>query len=104
MARPRRKGLTRPAFSRPWLSREQYERILSRNGFTIHCAAEREVLLTAQSFQAIGSYAGLASVLLSGYPTDLACEALEKSAGRALASFEMDAIPRNWIEFVATRE
>jgi ubiquinone/menaquinone biosynthesis C-methylase UbiE len=93
-----------PAFSRPWLSRGEYKELLTRNGFLIQDVAEREVLLTEHSFRSIGSYGGLASVLLSGYPTELACEALEKSVGRALAGVRMKAIPRKWIEFVMIRE
>jgi ubiquinone/menaquinone biosynthesis C-methylase UbiE len=102
--RRRPKDQSRPAFSRPWLSKEEYEHLLIRNGFAIENVVERVALLTEHSFQSIGSYAGLASVLLSGYPPELASEALEKSAGRALASIGMDAIPRNWIEFIARRE
>jgi ubiquinone/menaquinone biosynthesis C-methylase UbiE len=99
----RKKGLAKPAFSQPWLSRNDYEQLLRRHGFEIESVTERTVLLTQRSFESIGSYAGLAVVLLSGYQVRLACEALEKSAGRALAAVNMDVIPRLWIEFIATK-
>lgn len=92
------------AFSRPWLSSEEYRDLLIRNGFIIRYVNERVVMLTEHSFQSIGSYSGLASVLLPGYPPDLASEALKKSAARALAMVGMEEVPRNWIEFVAIRE
>ncbi len=100
---PRKKGLAKPAFSRPWLSRSEYEVLLDRNRFDVTSVVERTVLLTQHSFETIGSYAGLAGVLLSGYPIPLACEALERSAGPALAAVNMDVIPRYWIEFVASK-
>jgi ubiquinone/menaquinone biosynthesis C-methylase UbiE len=100
---PRKKGLAKPAFSQPWLSREEYERLLEENGFEVGSVTERTVMLTQSSFEAIGSFAGLACVLLSGYPVGQACEALKESVGPALASVGAQAVPRYWIEFSATR-
>lgn len=99
----RRKGSTRPAFSIPWLSRMEYEELLARNGFRIRNVVERTVRLTRRSLEQIGSYAGLASVLLSGYPPRVACEALAAAAGPALAAFGVDSIPRYWMEFVTLK-
>lgn len=99
----RKKGLARPAFSQPWLSRSEYEQLLCRNGFEVESVWERTVLLTQRSFETIGSYSGLASVLLSGYPIELACEALKESAGPALAFVNMEVVPRNWIEFISRK-
>jgi ubiquinone/menaquinone biosynthesis C-methylase UbiE len=99
---PRARGSKR-AFSSPWLSKEEYRELLARNGFTIRRVLEIEATLTEHSFQSIGSYTGLATVLLSGYPPELASEALEKSVGQALAMVQMQAIPRNWLEVIAQR-
>jgi ubiquinone/menaquinone biosynthesis C-methylase UbiE len=99
----RRKRGGQPAFSRPWLSQEEYRQLLERNGFAVNSVAERTVVLTQHSFERIGSYAGLASVLLGGYPVELACQALETSARPALLAVGMDAVPRYWLEFVASR-
>lgn len=101
-SRGRSRGTSR-AFSRPWLSREGYADLLMRNGFEIRSIAEREARLTEHSFQSIGSYTGLASVLLGGYAPDLASEALECSVGRALAMVQMTTVARNWLEVVAER-
>jgi ubiquinone/menaquinone biosynthesis C-methylase UbiE len=100
---PRIRGLAKPAFSNPWLSRFEYERLLVRNQFAVNKVNERTITLTRHGFETIGSYAGLATVLLSGYPVELACEALGRSAGVALSALGVERIPRYWIEFIAVK-
>lgn len=99
----RKRGLAKPAFSQSWLTRAEYEQLLCRNGFDVLVVNERTVLLTQSNFESIGSYAGLAGVLLSGYPLQIACEALQKSVKPALAAVHMEVVPRLWIEFIATK-
>jgi ubiquinone/menaquinone biosynthesis C-methylase UbiE len=97
----RRKGMGRPAFTRPWLSPAQYQSMLERNGFEVVATAERIVMLTQRCFETIGAYAGMAKVLLSGYPVRLACAALARATEPALRSAGVSAIPRKWLEMVA---
>jgi ubiquinone/menaquinone biosynthesis C-methylase UbiE len=97
----RRRGVSKPAFSQGWLSSSEYEQLLAGEGFVVKSIVQRTVLLTRHNLEAIGSYSGLASVLLSGYPVGLACEALEQSVGPALDAMSMKIVPRYWIEFVA---
>ena len=99
----RRRDVSKRAFSHPWLSPDEYKLALERTGFFPESFLERRVLLTRHSFETIGSYAGLASVLLSGYPVRLACRALEQSAGPAMADFGVDSIPRLWMEMTARK-
>jgi ubiquinone/menaquinone biosynthesis C-methylase UbiE len=99
----RRKKGGRPAFSNPWLSAGEYSALLARHGFSVLEIRERTVMLTRSSFETIGSYAGLATVLLSGYPASAACEALKAAAGPALEAERCDAVPRHWIEFTAVK-
>jgi ubiquinone/menaquinone biosynthesis C-methylase UbiE len=99
----RQRGRARPAFSRPWLSRDEYEALLDRHGFGVVSVTERTVNLTRSSLEAIGSYAGLADVLLSGYPVDHACEALKKSVRPSLDAAGLEVIPRFWIEFIGKK-
>jgi ubiquinone/menaquinone biosynthesis C-methylase UbiE len=101
---PRQKGAAPPAFSRRWLSRAEYEELLRRNGFRVTSIADRVVNLTRHSLEAIGGYAGLASVLLSGYPSGLACEALQRSAGPALEAAQLANVPRGWLECIAVKD
>jgi ubiquinone/menaquinone biosynthesis C-methylase UbiE len=99
----RTKGLAAPAFSRPWLSSADYAHMLERCGFDVASVDERTVLMGRRAFERIGAYAGLASVLLSGYPVELACEALERAVGPALDAAGLVDVPRRWLELVATR-
>ena len=99
----RKRSQRRAAFSIPWLSPEDYEHLLDQNGFKVYRITKRLVMLTRQSFEAIGSYAGLASVLLSGYPLVLACDALRRSVSPALAASGFEKVPRYWIEFSARK-
>ena len=99
----RKRGAAKAASSQIWLSRGEYEDLLRSGGFDVISVVERTVMLTQSSFESIGSYVGLATVLLSGYPPGLACEALEKAAGPALAASGMQSVPRLWIEVVARK-
>ena len=99
----RRKGLVKPAFSHRWLSVREYTDLLDRHGLTVTKTEERTVWLTRRCFETIGSYAGLACVLLSGYPIEPACRALASAAQPALDAAGMDAVPRRWLEIVAVK-
>lgn len=97
----RRKGTAGPAFSRPWRSLEDWSALLDRCGFAVVASNERAVMMGRRAFETVGAYAGLASVLLSGYPVALACEALEGAVQPALAEIGMAEVPRRWLEVVA---
>jgi ubiquinone/menaquinone biosynthesis C-methylase UbiE len=99
----RRKGLAKPAFRNRWLSGPEYAQLLERVGLSVQHSGERTVMLDRRCFESIGSYAGLASVLLSGYPVDIACEALSAGTQAALDGAGMDAIPRRWLEMIAIK-
>jgi ubiquinone/menaquinone biosynthesis C-methylase UbiE len=99
----RKRGTARKAFSKKWLSKEDWIKILSNQGFTLMNVFERTVLMNQRCFETIGAYAGLASVLFSGYPVDLASEALQATARPALAAVNMDVVPRYWLEVIALR-
>jgi len=99
----RKRGAADRAFSRPWLSARAYCEFLERHGFTVRSVFERTVMLDQRCFETIGSYAGLAGVLLSGYPVALACEALERAAGPALSACGLTEVPRYWLEIAAVR-
>jgi ubiquinone/menaquinone biosynthesis C-methylase UbiE len=100
----RKKGSVPAAFSRPWLSREEWEERLEGAGFETAKVGIRTVPLTQRSFEAIGAYAGFAQVLLSGYPLELACEALEAAAEPTFAAAGVREVPRYWLEIVAIRK
>jgi ubiquinone/menaquinone biosynthesis C-methylase UbiE len=96
----RKRGNGHRAFSRPWLSADDYIKQAAKYGLEVEVTNERTVMLDQRCFETIGAYAGLAKVLLSGYPVKLACEALEKAAGPTLESVNMKEVPRYWLEVV----
>src|SRR5262249_39439041 len=98
----RRESVAR-AFTKPWLSPGEYEALLVGQGFTIEAVNQRTVMLTRHSFELIGAYSGLATVLLGGYSGELASEALMKAAGPALAAAGLEAVPRNWLDVAARK-
>jgi ubiquinone/menaquinone biosynthesis C-methylase UbiE len=101
---PRKRGTVRRAFSKKWLSVEEWTGLLESQGFEIRRVYERVVLLNQRCFETIGAYAGLASVLLSGYPVKLASEALQVTVGPSLGAVNMEVVPRNWLEVTAIKK
>ncbi len=100
----RKRGTAKKAFSKPWLSIDDWKRVLRERGFRIEGINERTVLMNQRCFETIGAYAGLAEVLFSGYPVQLASEALQETAGPALAAVGMTEVPRLWLEVAAVKE
>jgi hypothetical protein len=49
------------------------------------------------------AYAGFAEVALSGYPVEIASEALQEAAGVTLNNLQIKEIPRLWLEIVAMK-
>ena len=99
----RKRGQAGRAFSVPWLSIEDYTQAMASHGLITRQYSQRTVMLNQRCFETIGSYAGLAKVLLSGYPVTLACEALEKASGATLDAVQMTEVPRYWLEMVAQK-
>jgi SAM-dependent methyltransferase len=91
------------AFSRPWLSADEYAGALETAGFALRSIHERALPMTRRNFETVGAFDGLARVLLSGYPVAAAAEALVRSAGLAMSALGLSAVPRNWLEIVAVR-
>jgi SAM-dependent methyltransferase len=99
----RKRGTVKPAFSRRWRSPGEWGEALERNGLEPKQCEERLLEMSRRNFETVGSYAGLASVLLSGYPVDLACEALQASVAPALAEVGLDKVPQQWLEMTAVK-
>ncbi|MFP7753478.1 class I SAM-dependent methyltransferase [Thermodesulfobacteriota bacterium B35] len=100
----RKRGTAKTAFSRPWLSIGDWQDRLDEAGFAVQAINRRTVLMDRRCFETIGAYAGLASVLFSGYPVQLASEALQETAGSALAAMGVSEVPRLWLEITAARK
>lgn len=99
--RKRRRG--RPAFSNRWWTAAEYRQALDKHGFDIIGITKRILRMSRRNFEAVGAYADLASVLLSGYPVELACEALQKAVGPAFEAAGVERIPRSWLEMIGIK-
>jgi ubiquinone/menaquinone biosynthesis C-methylase UbiE len=91
----------RVAGSRRWWSPEEYAAILDRNGFDVRASHRRIVQMSQSAFETIGSWEGFAAVLVSGYPTEVSCEALRATVAEALQEVGMTSVPRSWLEMTA---
>lgn len=100
----RQRGTVSAAFSRPWLSPDEYREVMERHGLRKTRTNQRTVMMTQHSFETVGAYEGLAAVLLSGYPVKLACEALMNSVRPGLESVGLVEVPRHWLEMAAVKE
>jgi SAM-dependent methyltransferase len=99
---PRRREARGGAFSNRWRTGAEWAEVLARNGFRPRETRERVVVMTRSSFEMVGAYAGMAEVLLSGYPVRVASEALQSTVAPALAAVGLEEVPRNWLEMAAT--
>ena len=60
--------------------------------------------LDERCISAVGAYGGFAEVLLSGYPVEVASEALQNTAKASLDLYHLDALPRKWLEIWSTKK
>jgi hypothetical protein len=101
VVRSRKRGP--PAFSHHWLSPAEYRALFERNGFPVRYVNERIYSMSQRNFETVGSYAGLATVLLGGYPADLAAEALEAAVAPAFRALQLERVERASLELVAVK-
>ena len=100
----RRRGGARAAFTVRWLTEDEYAAALTRHGMRVLHMTRQIVPLTQRSLEDVGAYSGLAAVLLDGYPTHLASEALVHAAAPAFTRAGTDVIPRYWLDIIAARD
>lgn len=99
----RKRGTAPRAFSAAWPSKQEWNELLREHGFIVDMINERTIMMTQSSLETIGAYSGLARLMLSGYPVELASEALAAAAGPAMQEVGVDAVPRLWLEIVARK-
>ncbi|MEK6675820.1 MAG: methyltransferase domain-containing protein [Planctomycetota bacterium] len=99
----RERGKAPRAFSSLWPSADEWHGLLKQTGFTIHATHERTVMMTQRGLETIGSYSGLAKLMVSGYPVEIASEALVAAVAPAMKESGFDSVPRLWLEVVARK-
>lgn len=91
------------AFAKGWMTSEEWEEMLHRNGFSVMHNHKRPVSISQHGLELVGAYGGLAEVLMSGYPAQVASECLQQAVGRAFQKFGIKEITRYWLEIMAAK-
>ena len=100
---PRVRGKVGKAFRKDWLSGDGWSAALDTAGFDTDYRADRPVPISEEGLGMVGAYGGLAEVLMSGYPVDIASHCLQEAAPRAFRKLGISEVPRNWLELRASR-
>lgn len=101
---PRQRGTVSRAFRQTdWLTPDGWAAETEAAGFSITRQGEREMMISQSGLEAIGAYGGLAEVLMSGYPVEVASLCMQQGIARAFATLGIAEVPRNWLEIVAER-
>ena len=95
--------LSAVAYQNRWLTPDEWRELLASKGFDIGDMHERPVMFDHHSLASVGAYSGLAEAQLSGYPVEVASQALAATASVALATAGVEAVQHNWIEVCAVR-
>jgi ubiquinone/menaquinone biosynthesis C-methylase UbiE len=97
------RGKSGVAFDKGWLTPEKWTEVLVGHGFTATRIELREVRISRQGLAAVGAYGGLAEVLMSGYPVEIASECLQAAAHSMFDRLGISHVPRFWLEILARK-
>ena len=97
------RGKSGHAFDKGWMSPDEWEQSLVRNGFSVTRVYKRPIAISQRGLELVGAYGGLAEVLMSGYPVEIASECLQEAAGRAFRNLGLQEVIRYWLEVTATK-
>lgn len=100
---PRVRGKGDRAFRKDWLSGEGWAEACAAAGLDVAWRNDRPVPISAEGLALVGAYGGLAEVLMSGYPVEIASRCLMDAAPRAFEIMGIEEVPRNWLEIRAVR-
>jgi ubiquinone/menaquinone biosynthesis C-methylase UbiE len=98
------RGTVHRAATNRWESPAEWRENLAAAGLVVHDMHERLVELDARCLALVGAYGGMAEVLLSGFPVEVASEALQATAQAALAASGAKTAPRYYLEVWATKQ
>jgi ubiquinone/menaquinone biosynthesis C-methylase UbiE len=86
-----------------WPRIQDWRASLDNHGLEVASVNERTIKMTQSSFETIGSYAGFSTLMLSGYPPELASEAMVRAVAPAMTEFGATELPRLWLEVSARK-
>ena len=91
------------AFDKDWKSPEEWSALLEQHGFRVTRVYKRPIPITQHALELVGAYGGLAEVLMTGYPVDIASECLQRAVGPAFERSGVTEVIRYWLEITAVR-
>jgi len=97
------RGKAGKAFDKGWLSPEEWAALLEQNGFQVTRNYKRSVPISQRGLELVGAYGGLAEVLMSGYPVEVASECLQAAVEPAFKTLGVSEAPRYWLEMTAVK-
>jgi ubiquinone/menaquinone biosynthesis C-methylase UbiE len=100
---PRVRGTAGRAFDKGWLSGTEWQTKLEEHGLRVTRNCDCPVTISQRGLELVGAYGGLAEVLMSGYPVEIASECLQLAVGRAFKTLGVHEVPRNWLEITAVK-
>jgi ubiquinone/menaquinone biosynthesis C-methylase UbiE len=89
------------AFAKGWLTEDGWRAKLENAGFTNVHTGTRAKPMTRTSLRLVAPYSGLATVLMSGYPLEIASVCLYEGVDRAFDRLGINEVPRLWLEVSA---
>jgi ubiquinone/menaquinone biosynthesis C-methylase UbiE len=91
------------AFDKDWKTPEEWSAMLEKHGFRVTRVYKRPIPITQRALELVGAYGGLAEVLMTGYPVDVASECLQHAVKPAFERSGVTEVIRYWLEITATR-
>jgi len=101
---PRKRGKVGKAFDKDWRTPEEWGSLFEKFGFKIVRNYKRPVEISQRGLELVGAYGGLAEVLMSGYPVEIASECLQRAVGPAFEKMNVKHITRYWLEMTAVKQ
>lgn len=89
--------------SRRQLTPEEYEELLSREGFVIQRRELEPVQVTLEGWLGISEFSDFIQGALPGVPLDAASEALQEAVTQVFGELELETVPRLWLHMIAVR-
>jgi len=100
---PRERNKGGRAFAKGLLNKDEWRAKVENAGFTNIQMGTRSKPITRTSLRLVAPYSGLATVLMSGYPLEVASVCLAEGADRAFDRVGVEEVPRLWLEVSAVR-
>ncbi len=91
------------AMAMQWLTADEYITLLKQNGFQQVDTIENDADISIDAWHDLGQYWLFIEGALPGIPLALGAQALDVAVSQVGQELNLDAVPRTWLQMVATR-